>query len=88
MQQQNSSSSSRSSSNVFRGERNERENSRERGGRNAVGKEEWMRCRMDKSFFVGRTIKCYHAIARTVKWESPMLMPTELDRRIVLHSQL
>lgn len=42
-----------------------------------------MRCRTDKSFFVGRTIKRYRAAVRTAKWESPMLMPTELDRRIV-----
>jgi len=43
---------------------------------------------MDKSFFVGRTMKRYYAAVRTAKWESPVLMPTELDCRIVPHSRL
>jgi len=46
-----------------------------------------MRCRTDKSFFVGRTIKRYRCrCARAAKWRRDAarcaLMPTELDRRI------
>lgn len=69
MQQQNSSSSSgggRSSSSDGGETREKIRGSVEEGMR-----QERMRCRMDKSFFVGRTIKRYHAAARTAKWEEP-----------------